>query len=776
MTTLLIVESPAKCKKIEEYLGTGYRCIATFGHFRDLPDLKHVDISKDFKPRFSLMGSKSSQTKKLKDAIAASKEVMLATDDDREGEGIAWHVCDYFGLSFQHTKRIVFREITKSAVLHAVANPKKLDMLMVDAQQARQILDLVVGFKLSPVLWQNISQRTKTGLSAGRCQTPALRLVYDNQKEIDSAPGDRRYDTTGYFGSKNIPFVLNRNFESEDEAEKFLCDSVPYSHILSKSPMARSSKPPPKPFTTSSVQQAANNELRISPKDTMKSLQSLYEAGHITYMRTDSAKYSLEFIGDAKSFVNKKWGDKFIMQDIERNLSSGTGNDTGKKAKGDPMTQDAHEAIRPTKVSIQELEAGDLTPRDIRVYGLVWRNTVESCMANAEFNVLKCELSAPQECSYKYVSDQLVFPGWKIVKGGDDGDHLFGYLSVLQEGTICKYNKITSKLALKNLKQHFSEARLVQMLEKKGIGRPSTFSSLVDKIQSRGYVSKQNVAGKSVKCTDFELVGNELEEIETERTFGNEKGKLVIQPLGVLVLEFLLKHFSRTFDYEYTRIMEDRLDEVAKGSCVWHSICRDCLEDIESSSVSLTTSDKVGIKIDKHHTYIVGKNGPVIKCTEGSKVTFKSVRDDIDMSVLENGGYKLDEIVAADNKSGSFLGKIDGEPVSLKSGKYGAYIQWKGGTKSLSSLGLSSDGITLEQVTQALKGNTTSTSGNGIIRSYTDSLSLRSGKYGPYVFFRSKGMSKPRFINLKGFKANPETCDVQVMIQWLKEEHKLTSI
>ena len=776
MTTLLIVESPAKCKKIEEYLGPGYKCIATFGHFRDLPDLKHVDIANNFKPRFSLMGTKSSQIKKLKDAIAASSDVLLATDDDREGEGIAWHVCDYFGLSFQHTKRIVFREITKSAVLHAVANPKRLDMLMVDAQQARQILDLVVGFKLSPVLWQNISQRTKTGLSAGRCQTPALRLVYDNQKEIDSAPGDKKYDTTGYFGDKNIPFVLNRNFESEDEAEKFLCDSVPYSHVLSKAPIAKSSKPPPKPFTTSSVQQAANNELRISPKDTMKSLQSLYEAGYITYMRTDSAKYSLEFISEAKSFVNKKWGEKFIMPDIESNLSSSTSKDTGKKGKGDPKTQDAHEAIRPTKVALQELKGGDLTPRDIRVYGLVWRNTVESCMANAEFNILKCELSAPQDCSYKYASEQLIFPGWKAVKGGDDGDRLFGYLSLLKEGTICKYNKITSKLALKNLKQHFSEARLVQMLEKKGIGRPSTFSSLVDKIQSRGYVTKQNVPGKTMKCIDYELVGNELEEIETERTFGNEKGKLVIQPLGILVLEFLLKHFSQTFDYQYTRIMEDRLDEVAKGTCVWHNICRECLEDIESSSELLTSSDKVSIKIDKNHTYIVGKNGPVIKCTEGSKTTFKSVRDDIDIAVLEKGGYKLNEIVTHERPSGTYLGNIDGEPASLRTGKFGPYIQWKGGTKSLSSLGLSMEEITIEQVTQALKGNLSSSSGSGVLRSYTDSLSLRSGKYGPYVFFRTKGMSKPRFINLKGFKANPETCDEQVMIQWLKDEHKLTSI
>ena len=222
--------------------------------------------------------------------------------------------------------------------------------------------------------------------------------------------------------------------------------------------------------------------------------------------------------------------------------------------------------------------------------------------------------------------------------------------------------------------------------------------------------------------------------------------------------------------------MEDRLDEVAKGTCVWHNICRKCLQDIESSSELLTSSDKVSIKIDKNHTYIVGKNGPVIKCTEGSKTTFKSVRDDIDIAVLEKGGYKLNEIVTHERPSGTYLGNIDGEPASLRTGKFGPYIQWKGGTKSLSSLGLSMEEITIEQVTQALKGNLSSSSGSGVLRSYTDSLSLRSGKYGPYVFFRTKGMSKPRFINLKGFKANPETCDEQVMIQWLKDEHKLTSI
>jgi DNA topoisomerase-1 len=771
MTTLVIVESPAKCKKIEEYLGPGYACIATFGHFRDLPDLKHVDVSNQYKPTFSLMKAKSSQVQKLKKAIASSKEILLATDDDREGEGIAWHVCAHFGLSVKHTKRIVFHEITKTAVMHAVSNPKRVDMNMVNAQQARQILDLVVGFKLSPVLWENISQRTKTGLSAGRCQTPALRLVFDNQKEIDGSPGERSYVTTGYFGNKNIPFILEHGHTSPESAEEFLCDSVSHSHTLSKSGLSPTTKAPPSPFTTSGAQQASNNEFRMSPKDTMRCLQTLYEGGHITYMRTDSAKYSKEFIAEATGFIRGRWGDDFVMEDVESVLSVGS-TPKKKKTKDEPKAQEAHEAIRPTNVKVDKLDDADLSPKDKKVYQLVWRNTVESCMAPARYNLLKCSLSAPQDLHYKYTSDQLVFAGWKIVRGQEAGDPLFGYLMALAEGVVMAYCKITSKVTLKNLKQHYTEARLVQMLEKRGIGRPSTFSSLVDKIQSRGYVTKGNVEGKTLKCADFELVGNELEEIETERTFGAEKGKLVLQPLGALVLEFLLKHFGGLFEYDYTKHMEDRLDEVAKGAGVWHEICADCDKDIEAAKGRLEPTDKATIRVDDYHTYLIGKHGPVIKRTKGGKTDFIGVREDVDIDTLKAGGYTLEEIVAPERKTGQGICTYDGSTVVLKSGKFGPYLQWGTNTKSLSALGLSESGLTAESVLEALGG---AGQGSGTIRQFSDNVSLRSGKYGNYIFYKTRDMKKPRFINLKGFKGDAATCPKSLMLGWLHDQHHIPS-
>ena len=294
--TLIIVESPAKCKKIEGYLGQQYKCMASFGHLRSLTNLKSIDIPNHFAPTFSIMESKRQQITKLRNAIKKADDVILAADDDREGEAIAWHICQMFSLSVHTTKRIIFHEITKPALQKAVSQPTVLNLDLVYAQQARQILDLVVGFKVCPILWQKISQKTKSGLSAGRCQTPALRIVYDNQKSIDESPGRKVYQITGYFTSKNLAFVLNHNYDSERIVETFLENTVDHEHVYTCGPTRSTIKRPPEPFTTSTLQQMASNALRLSPKDTMRLCQTLYEGGYITYMRTDSTTYSKDFI------------------------------------------------------------------------------------------------------------------------------------------------------------------------------------------------------------------------------------------------------------------------------------------------------------------------------------------------------------------------------------------------------------------------------------------------------------------------------------------------
>jgi len=554
---LVIVESPAKCDKIEKILGPGYKCIASYGHLQQLSSLKDIDISNNFMPSFTPIDSKKPQINRIKGLITNSKEVILATDDDREGEGIAWHICSLFNLSFEHTKRIIFHEITETAIKTAIQNPTRLDMNMVNAQQGRQILDLLVGFNISPVLWQNIS-RTKKGLSAGRCQTPAVRLIYDNQKEIDESPGKKVYNTTGYFTDKNLPFVLNYSYDNEDKLVEFLEETTEHKHMLSNEKPKDSIRKAPQPFTTSGLQQVSSNELQISPKETMQICQKLYEGGYITYMRTDSKIYSKEFIEKAVEYIIDKFGYKVDVPDKllrswdavnekkekekkEKEKKEKEKKEKEKKGKkgeaAQPPAQEAHEAIRPTNIKIEKLPEDDFSSRECRVYKLIWRNTVESCMADAIYKTFAVKITAPVNHEYKYLTEQVVFPGWKLINGYDENNPIYSYLENIKKGEVM-YKKIVCKLTIKDLKSHYTEAKLVQLLEQKGIGRPSTFSSLVEKIQERGYVKKENIKGKTITCTDFELENDEITDIESKREFGNEKNKLIIQPMGIMVWNF----------------------------------------------------------------------------------------------------------------------------------------------------------------------------------------------------------------------------------------------
>ena len=588
---LVIVESPAKCKKIESYLGPGYKCIASFGHIREIANgLKSIDVKNNYDVMFKTIPSKGKYIKSLREAIKKSKEIILATDDDREGEAIAWHICKTFKLPVLSTKRIIFHEITKPAIKAAIANPTRINMDTVNAQLARQVLDLLVGFTISPILWKHISRNTEGSLSAGRCQTPALRLVYEQQKLINESPGRKVYDTTGIFTKKNISFTLNYNHEDEDKMADFLEESANFEHKYSVSKPRVTTKNPPIPFTTSALQQKASNEFNFSPKQTMRLAQTLYENGHITYMRTDSKKYSKEFVDTAKKYIKKEYGEDYVSNNIAK-LVNNEGGEKKKKKKKDNNAQEAHEAIRPTKININTLSvAGKITAREVKLYNLIWRNTVESCMSAAKYYSITAKITAPENHTYKYSSEQVIFPGWKIVEGYEEDNKEYTYLLSIKTNTVLDYKQIYSKVTLKDLKKNYTEAKLVQMLEKKGIGRPSTFSSLISKIQDRGYVKKQNVEGKKVNCVDFKLVGEELDEIETTRVFGNEKNKLIIQPVGIMVYEFLGKHFDNLFNYDYTKNMEDDLDKISKGEKIWHHLCDECNIQIKSSASEIKES------------------------------------------------------------------------------------------------------------------------------------------------------------------------------------------
>jgi DNA topoisomerase-1 len=810
--TLIIVESPAKCKKIEEYLGPGYKCVATYGHLRQLDSLKNIDIENNFTPKYTMVDNaiKKKQIEVLRKEIKSSNEVILATDDDREGEAIAWHLCELFKLDVERTKRIIFHEITKTALQLSIKNPRTIDMNLVNAQQARQILDILVGFKISPILWKCVSKRKENSLSAGRCQTPALRLIYDNDQEIKGAEERKVYNTVGYFTNANIAFDLNKQYETDDEMIDFLEAIADLNKgnnlIYNCSQPVKVLKSPPQPFTTSRLQQIASNEMHYSPKETMRVCQILYEGGYITYMRTDSQTYSGEFLESVKSYITRSYaeGEKYINENIdtmatgsvkENAVKKKTKKETTKPIKvslredndslrqdNDSLRQEAHEAIRPTNISLYELpETMDATfgSKERRMYKLIWTNTLESCMAPASFHSVTASISAYQNTKFTYASELIDFPGWKIVtKKYSNENKEYHYLQQIKQNTSIHYKKICAKVTIKGSKQHYTEARLVQLLEDKGIGRPSTFSSLVDKIQDRGYVKKEDIKGKEIVCKDFELENDEIFEIETKREFGNEKGKLVIQPLGIIVMDFLDKHFINLFNYDYTRIMEESLDKISKGELIWYDICSNCNIQIDTLVDGLDIETKLEYKIDNNNTYLVGKYGPVIKCVEEidgkEEVKFKSIKKDVDIKMLEKGDCKLEDIIDTNKtvKSQYILGQYEGNDVILKKGKFGLYISWDKNTKNLKELGNRPiENITFDEVKKYLE------EGSNIIREINSNISIRKGPKGEYLFYKNAKMKKPQFFDIKTFvteiKEDYKICDLTILKSWITEKYKI---
>jgi DNA topoisomerase-1 len=786
-TTLVIVESPAKCKKIEQYLGPGYKCLASFGHLRELPSLKNIDIENNFNPTYTVIDNaiKKKQIELLRKEIKAAGEVLLATDDDREGEAIAWHLCQLYKLDVNKTKRIIFHEITESALQSAVQHPKTLNMDIVHAQQARQILDILVGFKVSPMLWKFISspKGKENALSAGRCQTPALRLIYDNEEEIKCVDERKVYNTTGYFTNSNIAFDLSPQgkHESEDEITDFLDGCADFSHIYNCSQPVKVYKKPPEPFTTSRIQQVASNELHYAPKETMRICQLLYEGGYITYMRTDSKTYSAEFLDSVKEYIVRTYdkGEKYISENIDSMVTGATKEpDKKKKTKktDKPPPQEAHEAIRPTNISLCELPE-NMDSKEKRMYKLIWENTLESCMTSASFYSVTANITSFQDTKFIYTSELIDFPGWKIVaKKYSTENKEYHYLQTIKQNSVIPYKKICSRVSIKGLKQHYTEARLVQLLEEKGIGRPSTFSSLVDKIQERGYVKKEDIKGKEIICKDYELENDEICEIETKREFGNEKGKLVLQPLGRVVMEFLQKHFDDLFNYNYTSLMEEALDKIAKGEIIWFELCKSCNEEIDKLVDGLKDETKIEIKIDDNNTYMIGKYGPVIKCVEEvdgkEEIKFKPIKKDVDTKLLEKGNIVVEDIIDTNKtaKSQYILGQHNGKDVILRKGKFGLYISWGENSKTLKELGNRPiENITFDEIRKYLD------EGSNIIREINSNLSIRKGPKGDYIFYKTPKMKKPEFKDIKVFisetKEDYKICDITILKSWISDKY-----
>ena len=797
-TSLVIVESPAKCKKIESYLGPGYKVIASFGHLRTISNLKDIDVNDHFKTKYSIIQEelKLKQIEKIRDEITKADDVIIATDDDREGEAIGWHICDLFDLSITNTKRIIFHEITESAIQSAISHPKQINMNLVNAQQGRQILDMLVGFTISPILWNCVSKTHDTSLSAGRCQTPALRLVYENYLDINKSTGKLIYNTSAYFTSLNLLFDLNKQFVEKEQVIHFLESCKTWDFIYSVTAPKKNIKKPPEPLTTSTLQQLASNELHISPKETMKYAQQLYEGGYITYMRTDSKKYSQEFIEITTRFIKETYGEQYISQVIN-NLIVGTVEKVEKvepvkpikpikkqkktvaEKKGIPPPQEAHEAIRP--VSLTSTLENVLPAKAIKLYELIWTKTLQSCMPSAQYNSISAIIVAPLKTEFSYKTEQPIFLGWKIVEKTNTNENTstnnYQFIQSLKQNVSINPKKIESKFNLIEIKSHYTEARLVQLLEENGIGRPSTFASLVDKIQERKYVEKQNIIGKEIESIDYCLQDNNISELVSSREFGNEKNKLVIQPLGIIVIEFLLEKFDMFFNYEYTREMENTLDKISNGQTIWYELCNCCYNELTNVTSKLQDLIKFNLKIDDNHTLIIGKYGPVVKCTDKKdpkKVTFIPVKKNID---LKNTQLTLDDVIDNTVLDKEAIGKYKGQDLFIKNGKYGMYAKWGKESKSLKEKfgSLKIEEIQYIDVIRYLDSDTIldPTKPVGFVRELNNHLSIRTGKYGDYIFYKKPRTKTPQFLKLNGFDSDHKKCDKMLILNWIKQKYEV---
>jgi DNA topoisomerase-1 len=781
-TSLVIVESPAKCKKIESYLGPGYKVIASFGHLRNISNLEDIDINNNFNTKYSVIHEelKLKQIEKIQNEINNADDVIIATDDDREGEAIGWHICELFNLCVTNTKRIIFHEISKEAIQKAILHPKQINMNTVNAQKTRQILDLLVGFTISPILWNCVSKTHDTSLSAGRCQTPALRLVYENYLVIKQSPGKLVYNTTGYFTSLNLLFDLNKQFVQEEQVKEFLENCKSWDFTYSITNPKKMIKKSPEPLTTSTLQQLASNELHISPKETMKYAQQLYENGYITYMRTDSKKYSQEFIKNVIKFIEANHGKEYVSQTINKLIVESI---TENK---EILLQEAHEAIRPVNINIFSQTLENLQPKAIKLYELIWTRTIESCMPSAQYNSIIAKITAPLDTIFMYKTEQPIFLGWKIVeKNTKNNEDInikhYQFIKTLKQNVSLIPQKIDSKFTLIELKSHYTEARLVQLLEEKGIGRPSTFASLVDKIQERKYVEKQDIIGKEIEANDFLLQDNNISKLVSKKEFGNEKNKLVIQPLGIIVIEFLLEKFDMFFNYEYTKKMEDELDKISNGNIIWYDLCKSCYNELTNVTDKLEELIKFNLKIDENHTLIIGKHGPVIKCIDekdSKKVSFLPVKKNLDIKKLKNNDkISLDDVIDNIMINEQSIGKYKGQDLFIKNGKFGIYAKWGKETKSLKEKfgSLKIEEIQYIDVIRYLDNDTVldPTKPVGFVRELNKHLSIRTGKYGDYIFYKKPRMKTPKFFKLNGFDNDYKKCDKIMILNWIKQKYDI---
>lgn len=776
---LVVVESPAKCKKIGSFLGPTYKVVATMGHIRALEeDLDAVGLDRDFEPRFTFMKEKAKALAGLKEAAAGAETVYLAADDDREGEAIAYSVAVFLRKDPLSLPRIVFHEITEKAIKAAVAAPRRIDMNKVYAQQTRAILDMMVGFTISPLLWKFIAPK----LSAGRCQTPALRLVSDRELSITNHSARSSWVLKGDMkaGTLCFPADMKDPLDEEESALNYMENVHTDSTVLVRSnTIAPWTSNPAPPLITSTLQQEASALHHINPKQTMKIAQELYEAGHITYMRTDSTAMSEEAVQEGREWIQKEHGDRYLgpLKSDEHASASASSKKktTAKKATAAagtataqlPEAQEAHECIRPTHMEMSELTQGAWTPQHKSIYRLIWRRALQSLMAAARGERRTVHLVLKEDADeFPWVAQwvRTTFTGWKILganaklddtdEEGEVSEDKGGWTAAeaLQPGVLVEWTTLTATPRYTKAAPRYTEATLIRELEQKGIGRPSTFASLVETLLEKGYVEKKDITGTTAQLTTLTLEPAHWPPKTSvkQQKVGSEKGKLVPTALGQGALSFCVREFPQLFAYTFTAEMEADLDAVSRGERAWKDVCRKTWGSYKDHYATLKSTKPSVLQEGKQKDFggglkaVMTKKGPLIlqEAAEPDGITtfyswpegvaFEGVTEEIVRSA-----------VAAQSAARVQFGCYKEKPIVKKKGPYGEYVE----------CGMLKVPVTADDTRETIVAKLAAREAGAADEVRVGAYTFRKGQYGPYMYKTA--------LKQKVFVKVPDTLDIK---------------
>ena len=763
---LVIVESPAKAKTIEKFLGSGYKVLSSYGHIRDLKQKAFsIDVENDFQPIYEIPEDKKKIVAELKAEAKKADMVWLASDEDREGEAISWHLFEVLQLVPEKTRRIVFHEITKTAILKAIENPRDIDVNLVNAQQARRILDRLVGFELSPVLWRKI----KPALSAGRVQSVAVRLIVEREREIHAFVSEASYKVSAIFldpQGAEIRAELAHRFPTAEEARHFLETCVKAKFTIEDITTKPLKKSPAPPFTTSTLQQEAARKLGYTVAQTMMLAQRLYESGLITYMRTDSVNLSELALQSAKETIEKLMGPEYVKT---RRFATHT--------KG---AQEAHEAIRPTYMNNEKVDA---SAQEQRLYELIWKRTLACQMADAELEKTTATIGidASKE-NFIAAGEVVTFDGFlKVYRESsddeNDGEDESRLLPALQEGGTLVWKEITARERFTQAPARYTEASLVRKLEELGIGRPSTYAPTISTIQNRGYVEKGSREGVKRNYGLLHLDANGLTEESRSETVGSEKSKLLPTDVGIVVSDFLLQYFPNIMDYNFTASVEKEFDEVAEGTKAWTGMIRRFYSDFHplvEKTAATKAEHRVGERMlgtdpvsGKPVSVKIGRFGPVVQigsADDEEKPRFASMRKEHSLETIT-----LEEALQLFALPRT-LGEFEGKTVTVGEGRFGPYVRCNNGYVSVPK-DMDPLTINLDEAIELIRRKREAEA-KKIIKTFEQEpgLQILDGRYGPYIAYEKKNYRIPDKVNPADLTL--EACFKVIELQKTKAENR----